>query len=373
MLLTSTMSALLLKAVGRPGYIRHGWTIHEWDIAGNCQRPATRELRSRPLIYVGRSYAFGPGSEKAMSLILHTRCRQCDACRRVKQRMWTARAVAEVRDSARTWFGTLTLRPEEQYRLLSRTRARLASSGVDVDTLPRETQFKEVCSELGKEVTLYLKRVRKESGARLRYIMVAEAHESGMPHLHLLVHEVDANQPVRYATLSTQWKLGFTRFKLALDVKTAAYVCKYIAKAMIARVRASLRYGSDTVEENDLDHRTPKRGPCQQSPLEMPLLQEEKTRQARCEAVLRDCPNWKGKKNHGMVTRSPKGDEWGTCVQTLGEYTTKTGTQTPLQWRTPSTPGERQHAPSGERQRTSPDARPSPGGLACRKSGEPPF
>ena len=258
LLLTSTMLAMLRKAVGKPGYIRHGWTIHEWDISGNCTQPVTRELLSRPLQHVGRGYTYGPGSEKAMSLILHTRCRHCDACRRVKQGLWTYRAVAEVRDAARTWFGTLTLRPEAQYQLECRTRAKLASRAVDFDTLSRETQFRELTSELGKEVTLYLKRVRKESGARLRYLLVAEAHESGQPHLHILVHEADVNQPVRYSTLAKQWKLGFVRFKLALDTNTARYVCKYIAKAMIARVRASLRYGSESVEENGLSNSSAK-------------------------------------------------------------------------------------------------------------------
>ena len=98
-------------------------------------------------------------------------------------------------------------------------------------------------TEVGREVTRYLKRVRKESGARVRYLLVAERHKSGQPHLHIMVHEADQERPVRYATLANQWKLGFVHFKLAQDTKTAAYVCKYISKALLARVRASLRYG----------------------------------------------------------------------------------------------------------------------------------
>ena len=132
--------------------------------------------------------------------------------------------------------------------MVSRARQRLWSGGTDFDALSPHDQFMERMTEIGREVTLYLKRVRKESGARVRYLLVAEAHKSGLPHLHILVHEASPDKPVRHKTLEGQWKLGFTRFKLAHDVKTASYVCKYISKALLARVRASLRYGQGEAE-----------------------------------------------------------------------------------------------------------------------------
>lgn len=132
--------------------------------------------------------------------------------------------------------------------MVSRARQRLWSGGTDFDALSPHEQFMERMTEIGREVTLYLKRVRKESGARVRYLLVAEAHKTGLPHLHILVHEASPDKPVRHKTLEGQWKLGFTRFKLAHDVKTASYVCKYISKALLARVRASLRYGQGEAE-----------------------------------------------------------------------------------------------------------------------------
>ena len=132
--------------------------------------------------------------------------------------------------------------------MVSRARQRLWSGGTDFDALSPHDQFMERMTEIGREVTLYLKRVRKESGARVRYLLVAEAHKTGLPHLHILVHEASPDMPVRHKTLEGQWKLGFTRFKLAHDVKTASYVCKYISKALLARVRASLRYGQGEAE-----------------------------------------------------------------------------------------------------------------------------
>lgn len=146
----------------------------------------------------------------------------------------------------RTWFGTLTLRPQEHFAALSRVRNRMAKSGEDFDTLSEEARFSALSGEIGKDITLWLKRVRKESGARLRYLLVSEAHKSGLPHFHCLVHEVSAEGPVAERTLRKQWKLGFAQFKLVAqgdETKTARYVTKYITKSAITRVRASQGYG----------------------------------------------------------------------------------------------------------------------------------
>lgn len=248
MISTASMLGLLERAMHAPGYRRHGWTIHEWDISGRCQRPATRELISRPL-GMFRHYDYGKGSEKAYSLILHVRCRMCDACRRQKAALWTGRAMAEVRSGVRSWFGTMTIRPEMQFQLLNRARRRLLVGGTDFDELSPADQFAERMTEVQREVTLWLKRVRKESGAAIRYLLVAEAHKSGEPHLHILVTETDVERPVRYRTLAQQWHLGFTRFSLCENSNAVRYVCKYISKSLTARVRASLRYGLSGSEE----------------------------------------------------------------------------------------------------------------------------
>ena len=197
----------------------------------------------------------------------------CQQCLQLRSSEWRYRATSEMRESARTWFGTLTLRPEEHHKMVSRARQRLWSGGTDFDALSPHEQFMERMTEIGREVTLYLKRVRKESGARVRYLLVAEAHKSGLPHLHILVHEVDVDRPVRHKTLAEQWKLGFTRFKLALDVKTASYVCKYISKALLARVRASLGYGRGEAERPKGIRRPPMRAEGEK----MPPKKEEQT------------------------------------------------------------------------------------------------
>lgn len=172
------------------------------------------------------------------------RCRRCEACLRARQVLWARRAASELKLAGRTWFGTLTLRPTEQQRLRDLARLRCSRSGVDFDAQTYAEQFRDVWRELGPQVTRYLKRVRKASACSLRYLCVVERHQSGDPHLHLLVHEC-AGTLVTKALLEQQWQLGFTRWKLA-DARPnlAWYLCKYLAKTNVARVRASKGYGS---------------------------------------------------------------------------------------------------------------------------------
>ena len=164
--------------------------------------------------------------------------------------MWYARAMTETVQAHRTWFGTITLNPHAQFEMLTRARRKARHRGVIWEELNAEEQFRELHHQNGVLLQLWLKRVRKESGAPLRFLLVAEAHKTGLPHYHCLVHEIDEVRPVRHKTLSDQWPHGFTNFKLVTDPKQAGYLCKYLSKSALARVRASSRYGqlrSDTI------------------------------------------------------------------------------------------------------------------------------
>lgn len=133
---------------------------------------------------------------------------------------------------------------------LNRARQEMARHGIDYDALSEEEQFRERVRAISPEITKFIKRVRKNSGAPLRYLWVAERHKSGAPHFHMLVHEVDEASPVRYDVLTSAWWFGFTRFKLIEDTKAAGYVSKYLSKDACARVRASLHYGSTVVNHS---------------------------------------------------------------------------------------------------------------------------
>lgn len=150
--------------------------------------------------------------------------------------------MIETLRSSRTWFGTLTLRPDEHYRVLAEAVKLSKMSQTEFASLSTDQQFSHRCSVIYAEVQRWLKRVRKVSGVPLRYLCVAEAHKSGLPHMHILIHETGAGLTVRKKVLQAQWLLGFSAMKLA-EPEAASYLCKYLSKSFAARVRASIAYG----------------------------------------------------------------------------------------------------------------------------------
>jgi hypothetical protein len=231
----------------------------QWNLAPKCQNPVYREFNARP-----RPAGMKPWQhtvrdiEGRRDIELDTRCRKCPPCLRLRAAYWRLRAQSELSSTkGRTWFGTLTLSPESHFQMLCRASLRLAERGETFEGLEAGRQFAERHREISRELTLWVKRVRKESGVPLRYCLVAEAHKSGLPHYHILVHEGSPDRPLRASTLRSQWKLGFTKFNLVAEdgeAKSAAYVTKYLAKSAIARVRASQGYGLASQTETVSDH-----------------------------------------------------------------------------------------------------------------------
>lgn len=170
----------------------------------------------------------------------------CPSCKRAFREEWRARARSEIVASNRTWMATFTFRPDVVDQARNRV---LRASDISVSQVECEAErmFQAMEAELAKELTLYWKRLRK-AGARVRYLLVAEAHKSGVPHYHALVHEYA--DPVLKKALRSHWLCGFTTFKL-VDVSAANYVTKYMVKSMNARVRASVRYGEAMMSETN--------------------------------------------------------------------------------------------------------------------------
>lgn len=256
--LYETVRKIALDALERGGRKDGALTV-DWDISGDCQAPVGRELwahdadshpinRNRPVDpQTGRKLRPTEDrvrTEKApIRVTLTVRCRKCDPCRNQRRKLWASRARNEIRQSARTWFGTLTLRPNSQYIALCQARARAAKKGIDFDALSFGEQFVRRHEMISPWITKYLKRLRKNSGYKFRFMLVAEAHKSGLPHYHILIHEEVPGDELKYDLLRKQWPHGFSEFKLVKDVKTANYISKYLSKSTAARVRASVRYG----------------------------------------------------------------------------------------------------------------------------------
>lgn len=232
----------------------HGGTIRwpksrsvDWDVAGNCERPVPVELKSRKRLFNERDFVVSADNPQSLPRFvdLHVRCRKCRTCLASKAAQWRLRASGEYRQSARTWFSTLTLNPAAHTTMLYRAALRLSKSGVKIDSLTDAEQFFERETESYRELQKWLKRLRKNSQSELRYLAITEKHKSGLPHYHVLLHEVDPARPVRYDRhLKGSWSLGFDQFKLVSDARAAVYAVKYLSKSPEARVRASAHYGT---------------------------------------------------------------------------------------------------------------------------------
>lgn len=195
---------------------------------------------------------------------------------------WAKRAITEYQHAERTFFVTLTYRPEVDAEIDALARISLAERGVDFDLLPPVEMFRARVRYGGFWVTRYLKRIREGVTGRpkpqLRYLLIAEAHESaktslakrGRPHWHGLFHEISRDAPLVLpeefawkqdgqtircdkrgnplladeSFLKAQWDAGHAAISQCTSEQAAAYVCKYLTKAETsARVRASFRYG----------------------------------------------------------------------------------------------------------------------------------
>lgn len=245
---------LLLAKANAAGAARLTLYRTRWHIAGDCQNPYTtfvegRRERHRPSDPGGNALrpVWTPGTIQNQLLEIDTRCRRCDACLKTRSRRWRGAAKAEMRASTRTWFGTLTLSPQSHHIALSQARHAEAIQGGDFDALTEEEQFAARCRAIAPELTKYLKRFRKNKPG-LRYLLVTEKHESGLPHYHMLVHEAPLGSTVTHHDLASNWKLGFEKWRLApaKNPGVALYLCKYLAKSLQARVRASQGYGVTT-------------------------------------------------------------------------------------------------------------------------------
>ena len=231
------------------------------DFSGKCQSPVTVEL-------CGRDYRHLGGRMRGLAT-MEVKCRKCEACLRQRAAHWRYRAKAEFAAATRTWFGTLTFSPDEHSRKANLARAHFDRNGQDYDACSAEERFRFMTGNwpqsaklwmpngrlYGDEITLALKRLRKATKLHPRYLLVWEAHQSGLPHAHMLIHETDGE--VKHRQLKEMFTAGFTHFKLALDERAATYLVKYLSKSMLARVRASIDYGgqiSADHREYDLRH-----------------------------------------------------------------------------------------------------------------------
>lgn len=248
-----TLQRIFVDALENEGFDRYGNRRAVYDVSQGCENPISVTKWSRATGRFARLVVDQDDNVRlarpipVIEINFKTPCRRCRECLRRKSRYWRARCITEIEHSERTWFGTLTTSPEQDFRvdLIASTRC------ANFESQPPARQFGERSKVLGAEATKWLKRIRKESGHQFRYLLVTEVHDSertsaekrGRPHLHVALHE-NAGQPLRKAMLERQWTWGNSHFRLTKGDEAAWYISKYISKASDARTRASLGYGS---------------------------------------------------------------------------------------------------------------------------------
>jgi len=245
----------LASAALEGGGTRQSITTIAWDVAGRCEAPLPVEVIGRPSplvkrfgesVIIDRRIDVRPGAPTPLFVDLTVKCRKCSRCLKERANYWRSRAASEIEVSTRTWFLTLTLRPDRNFYFMELCRKHRLSTGVDYDAADEDQRFRMLCAEIGRELTRFIKRVRKNSGSKFRQIFVFEKHASGAPHIHGFIHETDPEQRVSKRVIQEAWHQGFSNCKLVdRDERhlTARYATKYIAKELATRIRASKKYG----------------------------------------------------------------------------------------------------------------------------------
>ena len=247
----------------------------EWNAAGNCTDPQNVVLRSRPETKGSRLRVVQGDRDQVRVADLEVPCRRCENCLKRREAHWRLRALYECGLAIRTWMVTLTLDPAELAHALAICRLNMRKQGLDYDELDAADRFQQLDRVMFAKFQNRVKILRRNSGVPFRYLAVTEVHngegvyaEMRVPHWHVLFHETDAAKPLRYdldwkgswrretgedgkmravpIARSKDWRpfwpYGFWEAKLK-PADQASYVCKYLSKDMLARVRASIGYG----------------------------------------------------------------------------------------------------------------------------------
>lgn len=274
--------------------VGHANGVVRWEVnsAGECAAPVVAHFRGVALPLPRSRMPIGVREYLVTCL---RRCRQCEWCKMMRSSHWAHRAATEFGRSPATWLGTITLSPFHHAVIDARVakRAHKSPGCPWLTEWSAKDRFRARAQLMGVEISKWLKRIRKAERQRrkdaaapylwtedarycvvpceFKYLLVAEEHKSertstdmvGRPHYHILIHELYRGALIRpdeyyitqkgvvrvadSAMIKNQWQFGFSQFELCRDSRSASYLCKYLSKDMLWRVRASQNYGKDEV------------------------------------------------------------------------------------------------------------------------------
>lgn len=218
-------------------YWEHGLKISmsDYEKLFNDFNIKSFSIKNSPFYGYKKDVHFYSTEKNTLSVVLLVPCRRCVVCAKRRAFTWQNKISQEYFMATRTWLVTLTLNPVEHFKVQLQIP--------DYLTLSEDKQFLARYAVIAKEITKYFKRIRKNEKTSFRYFLALEKHKSGLPHFHVVFHEIAGKKPLTKRGIQTAWKQGFTNCKLVNSVSGVTYVSKYLVKSNLARVRASIRYG----------------------------------------------------------------------------------------------------------------------------------
>jgi hypothetical protein len=151
-------------------------------------------------------------------------CGQCVGCRLERARVWAIRCVHEASMYRNNCFITLTFSPEGLHHSY-RSKNKYPFNSVDI-----------------RDFQLFMKRLRKHTGKKIRYYMCGEYGEKNKrPHYHALLFGFDfsdkelffiskkGSNVYRSKVLDDIWGMGYTSIG-DVNFHSAGYVARYVMK-----------------------------------------------------------------------------------------------------------------------------------------------
>lgn len=155
-----------------------------------------------------------------------SRCGKCGPCVRLKKWLKTNRIELEMKSAHGAWFCTLT---QVQFEL---------DDGRKFGVMTYEN------------VKKFLKRLRKNTGAEIKFVMAEELHRSGVRHWHaILMHRGTVSKRQLEAAWAGDDLAGHCMVRRINGRGAARYVMKYIGKDEAYIVRSSIHLGKATTDK----------------------------------------------------------------------------------------------------------------------------
>lgn len=249
--------ARLGRRLGDPRLVREGPYRTTLWLAGDCERPISRELVGRSpfpaSVTIDGKGCWDGWSAGDTPHHFHTdvvRCRKCTSCLRMRQMEWFARGSREAEGcfaaGCQPYLVTLTVEPRWREISEQDARARAIEDGLDWAGLTDGEQFKSIVKYFRKGLAKYVRDMRRQCGLHFRYLLVPEPHpSSGFPHFHAILYPLVRVRPFYVEESSKQtWPYGFVKVRPCRDSRAAGYVAKYLGKESAARIGASPYFGN---------------------------------------------------------------------------------------------------------------------------------